>query len=181
MTPLFGTGSHVTSSLVLTVIGPDRPGLVEALSRTVAEHGANWLESRMAHLSGQFAGIVRVSVAAERADSLASALGALAGLRVQVETASAAPGRNAPVLVLELLGQDRPGIVREVSHALASRGVNVEELETACSSAPMSGETLFRARARLRLPPELAEEELRESLEKLADELMVDVAIEESD
>ena len=83
--------------------------------------------------------------------------------------------------MLELLGQDRPGIVREVSHALASRGVNVEELDTACSSAPMSGETLFRARARLRLPADVPEEELRETLEKLADELMVDVAFDESD
>ena len=71
--------------------------------------------------------------------------------------------------------------MREVSHALATRGVNVEELQTECSSAPMSGETLFRARARLRLPPDLAEDALRETLEKLADELMVDVALEEDD
>jgi glycine cleavage system regulatory protein len=168
----------VTSSLVLTLIGPDRPGLVEALSRTVADHGANWLESRMAHLSGHFTGMVRVSVPAERAEELAAALRSLEGLRVLVETASAAPVQDAPVVVLELLGQDRPGIVREVSHALAARGVNVEELETECHSAPMSGETLFRARARLRLPPGLAVEALREALEKLADELMVDVALE---
>lgn len=164
--------------LVLTLIGPDRPGLVEALSRTVADHGANWLESRMAHLAGQFAGMVRVSVPTERADELAAALRSLEGLRVLVETANAAPAQDAPVVVLELLGQDRPGIVREVSHALATRGVNVEELETECESAPMSGETLFRARARLRLPPELPVEALRETLEKLADELMVDVAID---
>jgi glycine cleavage system regulatory protein len=171
----------VNASLVLTIIGPDRPGLVEALSRTVADHGANWLESRMAHLSGQFAGIVRVSVGAERAEALGSSLRLLEGLRVQVETATGAPARDAPALLLELLGQDRPGIVRQVSRALAARGVNVEELETECSSAPMSGETLFRARARLRLPPELAEDELRHTLEKLADELMVDVALDGDD
>ena len=175
------SGARVNASLVLTIIGPDRPGLVEALSRTVADHGANWLESRMAHLSGQFAGIVRVSVAAERAEALGSALRSLESLRVHVETATGAPDRDAPALLLELLGQDRPGIVREVSHALAARGVNVEELETECSSAPMSGETLFRARARLRLPPEVAEDELRQLLEKLADELMVDVALDGDD
>jgi glycine cleavage system regulatory protein len=163
------------------VIGQDRPGLVEALSRTVADHGANWLESRLAHLAGHFAGMVRVSVPAERAQELAAALRALAGLRVQVETASAAPADGEPAVVLELLGQDRPGIVREVSHALALRGVNVEELETECESAPMSGETLFRARARLRLPPDLPIDALRETLEKLADELMVDVALERGD
>ena len=140
----------MTSFLVLTVIGPDRPGLVEALSQVVAEHGANWLESRMAHLSGQFAGMVRVSVPGDRAEALAAALRSLEGLRVQVETADASPDERGPALVVELIGQDRPGIVREVSHALAAQGVNVEELQTECSSAPMSGESLFRARARRR-------------------------------
>lgn len=170
---------HVTSSLVLTVIGPDRPGLVERLAQTIADHGANWLESRLAHLSGQFAGMVRVSVPADRAAELARALRALEGLRVDVETADAATDARTPALVLELLGQDRPGIVREVSRALASRGVNVEELETACESAPMSGETLFRARARLRLPSDVGVETLREALEKLGDELMVDILLDD--
>lgn len=168
----------MNTSLVLTVIGKDRPGLVESLARVVADHGANWLESRMARLSGHFAGIVRVDAPRERADALAQALRSLTDLRVQVEAATAVPAMSdAPVLLLQLLGQDRPGIVREVSGALAQRGVNVEELETECTSAPMSGETLFRARARLRLPPDVAEQELRETLEKLADELMVDVAL----
>ncbi len=171
----------MTSFLVLTVIGPDRPGLVEALSQVVAEHGANWLESRMAHLSGQFAGMVRVGVPGDRAETLAAALRSLEGLRVQVETAGTPPDERRPALVVELIGQDRPGIVREVSHALATQGVNVEELQTECSSAPMSGESLFRARARLRLPPDLAEDALRDTLEKLADELMVDVVLEEDD
>jgi glycine cleavage system regulatory protein len=50
------------ASLVLTVIGADRPGLVETLAQTIAEHGASWLESRMAHLAGHFVGLLRVSV-----------------------------------------------------------------------------------------------------------------------
>lgn len=167
----------MNTSLVLTVIGRDRPGLVESLARVVADHGANWLESRMARLSGHFAGIVRVDAPRERADALAQALRSLPDLRVQVESAAAPVVPDAPVLLLHLLGQDRPGIVREVSGALAQRAVNVEELETECTSAPMSGETLFRARVRLRLPLDVGEQELRETLEKLADELMVDVAL----
>ena len=170
----------MTRSLVLTVIGPDRPGLVESLARAVADHGANWQESRLAHLAGQFAGMVRVAVAEEQEAPLTRALEAIEGLRVQVaRTAAGAESAERPALVLELLGQDRPGIVREVSHALASQGVNVEELETTCSSAPMSGETLFRARARLHLPESVPEDELRKVLEKLADELMVDVELAE--
>lgn len=170
------------SALVLTVIGADRPGLVEALSETVAAHGASWLESRMAHLAGQFAGLLRVAVPEARAEELAAALGALEsrGLRVHVERARAEPpAPDAPLFRLDLVGLDRPGIVREISHALAIRDVNVEELESRTSSAPMSGETLFHAHVSLRLPLGQSLEELREALEKLADELMADVTLVE--
>ena len=173
------------TSLVLTVIGPDRPGLVEALAKTVADHGASWLESRMAHLAGQFAGLLRVSVPAARAEELAQALRALEarGLRVIVEAArEGAAAVASPRLRLELVGLDRPGIVRDVSRAIAERGVNVEELESHTSSAPMSGETLFHASAWLRPPRDGSADELRSALEKLADELMVEVTLDaESD
>lgn len=171
----------MTSSLVLTVIGPDRPGLVEALAATVASHDANWVESRMVHLAGQFTGVLRVQVSVERADALSEALRRLAdqGLRVLVEVSrQEPPAPDTPPIVLELMGQDRPGIVRDISRALASQGVNVEELETECTPAPMSGETLFRARAQLRLPADGSLDALREALEKLAGELMVDLVWE---
>jgi glycine cleavage system regulatory protein len=169
------------SSLVLTVIGPDRPGLVDLLSRTVAGHGANWLESRMAHLDGRFAGLLRVHVPEARAVELTAALRALErdGLRVQVEAGDAPPSDpRSRLLELELVGLDRPGIIRDVSRALAQRGVNVEELDTSCESAAMSGETLFRARARLRVPGDVPQDELRATLEKLAGELMVDLSLD---
>jgi glycine cleavage system regulatory protein len=171
------------ASLVLTVIGADRPGLVEALSETIASHGASWLESRMAHLAGHFAGLLHVAVAEDRAAALAEALRGLdaRGLRVIVETAAAPADSGAPRVRLELVGLDRPGIVREISHALAERDVNVEELESHTSSAPMSGETLFHAAAWLRIPSESLTEELRATLEKLADELMVDLTLSERD
>ena len=164
------------------MIGLDRPGLVEALASAVADHDANWLESRMAHLSGQFAGLLRVAVPSDRADALTRALGALQGLEVAVQRSEVSTATPAPrAFVLELLGQDRPGIVRDVARALAVRGVSVDELETSCSSAPMSGELLFRARARLRLPTELELDELRVTLEKIANELMVDLNFDEEE
>jgi len=58
----------VNVSLVLTVIGPDRPGLVESLSQAIAQQEGNWLESRMARMAGQFAGILRVNIEEERAE-----------------------------------------------------------------------------------------------------------------
>jgi glycine cleavage system regulatory protein len=170
-----------TASLVLTVIGADRPGIVEALSKTIADHGASWLESRMAHLAGHFAGLLRVSVAEGRAAELAAALRALEarGLRVIVEAAlGEGPDRSAPRLRLELVGLDRPGIVREISRAIAERGVNVEELESHTSSAPMSGEALFHVEAWLRLPREGDADDLRAALEKLANEMMVELSLD---
>ena len=170
----------MVSSLVLTVIGPDRPGLVESNAETIAGHGANWIESRMSHLSGQFAGLLRVELTSDTTDALVTDLERLVetGLRVQVAAdTEARPEAAAHTVALELVGQDRPGIVREVSRALATRRVNVEDLETWCSSAPMSGETLFHARASLRLPTDAVMDELRKALEKLGDELMVDVSL----
>ena len=169
-------------ALVMTVIGPDRPGLVDAIAGLVAEHGGNWLESRMSRLGGQFAGILRVEVPPERMPHLSAALRGLEpqGLTVVVHAdqppAAPSPGRLS---LLEIVGQDRPGIVRQLSHALAGYGVNVEELHTECASAAMSGETLFRARAKLSLPPECNVAELRRRLEKIAEDLIVDLTFEE--
>ena len=171
----------MTSSLVLTVIGPDQTGLVEALAAAVAAHDANWVESRMVRLAGQFTGLLRVQVPSDRSEALSQALSRLEqqGLRVLVAASEqGTPARETAPLTLELVGQDRPGIVRDISRALASQGVNVEELETSCTSAPMSGETLFRARAKLRLPEGDSPDALREALEKLAGELMVDLVWE---
>lgn len=169
-------------AFVMTLIGPDRPGLVESVARVVAEHGGNWLESRMAHLGGQFAGIVRVQVPREHEVGVVRALKALESEGLTVVVHSDAPTRpegERTLRLLELVGQDRPGIVREVSHALASFGVNVEELHTELSSAAMSGETLFKARAVVSVPPTCDLAALRARLEQIAADLIVDVSLGE--
>src|SRR5678815_5615696 len=119
--------------LVMTVIGKDRTGLVESIARLVAEHGGNWLESRMCRLGGEFAGILRVHVPAENRAALEQALAKVHGLSIVVQTDGATPPATEPRFAfLEVVGPDRPGIVREISHALAAQGVNVEELSTEC-------------------------------------------------
>lgn len=163
-------------SLVLTFLGRDRPGLVGALAALVTEHGGNWEESRMASLAGEFAGILRVTVADESAAGLERALGELTEhLQVVVKSGSDAAVATGELIRLELTGHDRPGIVREISRALASRGVNVEELDSEVTSAPMSGEPLFRAQALLRVPEDLSSRDLRAGLESIAEDLMVDI------
>jgi glycine cleavage system regulatory protein len=180
--------------LVLTFIAPDRPGLVEAVAHTVAQRGGNWLESRMIHLAGQFAGILRVEVPPGQAEALSRALEALgaSGLRVVAErsartggalsTASAASATSAAsgrVMNIELIGLDRPGLVREISQLLARQDINVEELRTDRTSAPMSGEMLFRANARVQVPSRLDPAQLRAGLEKLANDLTVEIKLDE--
>jgi glycine cleavage system regulatory protein len=170
---------QVDRFLVLTAIGEDRPGLVEALSRVVAAHHGNWLESRMAHLAGKFAGILRVRVPAEHVDALEQELQGLEsqGLRVVCERGATA-GERFRTVQLELVGADHPGIVREVSIALAQRRINVEELITEYTESAMAGQPLFKATARLHLPPEVSVDNLREGLESIAHDIMVDIHLE---
>lgn len=166
------------ASLVLTVIGPDHPGLVESLAAVVANHGGNWEEGRMAHLDGHFAGLLRVVVDESQRVALETDLGSLSGLSVTSTTsAPAEAGEAGPLYSLSVLGQDREGIVLDVSRALAQHGVNVEELNSGCESAPMSGETLFKATANLRLPAAATAEALRERLQAIGDDLLVDVTL----
>jgi glycine cleavage system regulatory protein len=164
--------------LVMTIIGPDRPGLVELLAERVAEHGGNWLESRMAHLGGQFAGILRIHVPAENEQPLIRSLKDLEsrGLSVVAHPGTeAASVSESPQATLEIIAHDRPGIVRQISRILAQHQVNVEELETECVSAPMSGEPLFKAIVRLKIPDSCDSSQLRDHLEKIAQELMADI------
>jgi glycine cleavage system regulatory protein len=169
------------ATLVLTIIGDDRPGLVDALAAAIAEHGGNWEESRMAHLANKFAGILLVKVPDGKADGLAEALQALSetGLQVTAERSSETPSPARRTLYLELVGQDHPGIVHDIAHALATRDIGIEDLSTETYSASMAGGTLFEARATLSVPESVASEELRDLLEGLADELMVDISLEQ--
>jgi glycine cleavage system regulatory protein len=167
------------ATLVLTVIGDDRPGLVSALSAPISEHGASWERSQMARLAGKFAGLVMVEVADERLDALVADLTALKdqGLHLACERADEPVERESLQLHLELLGADHPGIVAEISASLAEQGVSIEELTTDVRAAPMAGGMLFEASAVLDAPPATSTDTLRSMLEKLADELMVEIRL----
>lgn len=170
--------------LVLTLIGPDRPGLVGSVAAVVASHGGNWLESRMTRLGGHFAGILRAELPEQNVAGAIHSLRELesSGLKVVAETEPQQPAPAARVhMNLEVLGVDRPGIVREISQLLAAAGVNVEELATGTRSAPMSGETLFEARARVHVPPSTDLATLHSELDRAARDLMVDVTLGEAD
>jgi glycine cleavage system regulatory protein len=165
------------ATFILTAIGDDRPGLVSALSAPITAHGASWERSQLTRLAGKFAGVVLVDVADDRYDALVADLQALEGLRVTVDRSDAVAPGDSQRLQLELLGADHPGIVAEISASLAAHGVGIEELATDVREAPMAGGTLFEARAVLSAPVGVSAEDLRSTLEALADELMVDLTL----
>lgn len=171
----------MTTTLVLTLIGRDQPGLVRVVAATIAEHGGNWLESRMCRLGGEFAGIVRLEIDPARADGLATALRGLSGLRVDVTReagGAAAGGAPARLAALDLVGSDRPGILREVSGVLAAHGLNVEDLASERVEAPMGGGKLFQLRAVASVPAGVELAKVRADLEKIAADLMVELKLE---
>lgn len=168
------------ATLVLTLIGVDKPGLVNAISATAARHGANWEASRMARLGGRFAGLLLVTLEPSRAAALQRDLEGLSelGLKVVVEqSAPVEPRHDWQTVKLELLGSDQPGIMRKVAAVLSERGINVDELSTECTSAPMSGGELFKVSATLACPPAVALDDVREELERVANDLMVDISL----
>lgn len=172
----------MTASLVLTFMSHDRPGLVKTISETITAAGGSWLESRLARLAGEFAGVVLISVSEANVAGLTAALHGLEndGLRVTVERSNAGtPEASYKIFSLALIGQDRPGIVRDVTQALSQLGANIEEFSSFIESAAFTGETMFRAVARLRLPDSVATEAVQKSLERLADEMIVELTASE--
>ncbi len=157
--------------LVITFVGPDRAGLVSAVSDAISAHGGTWLESRLARLAGQFAGVVRADAPEEQADALTQALRGLPGLNVTIAPGGAAEAPTKRRLRLDLIGLDRPGIVRDATRALAALGVNIAEFESDLRPAPFSGAPMFRAQAVLEVPENVSEDAVGQALESLAGEL----------
>lgn len=168
--------------LVLTVIGDDRAGLVEALAQVVTDHGGNWEHSQMAELAGKFAGVVVVTVPAERADDLTEALRGLDGLlevsaHPGTDAAQRVAGAEHERLTIDLLGNDHAGIVREVSAVLAQSGLSIETMTTESRDAPMAGGRLFEAHVAVQVPLSVDVADVRAGLERLATELLVDISV----
>lgn len=164
------------ATLVLTVIGDDRAGLVTALAEVVAAHGGNWERSQLAELAGMFAGIVVVSVPDDRRGSLVAALAPVPGLRVEAYEGASDPEANVePNVTLDLIGNDRPGIIRDVTAVLSRHGISIDTLETETREAPMAGGRLFEAHLSADAPDTTDLAAVRGDLEQLANELMVEI------
>ncbi len=172
----------MSDNYIITFIGDDRPGLVEQLSSTIEEHGGNWQQSQLAQLGGKFAGLILVSLAGDGGPALEEDLKGLASsglsVRVTATSESAAAREGDRSIALSLLGPDRPGIVREVSRALAQRQINVVEMESSVDSAAMSGELMFRASIQAQVPRDTDMADLQDSLDAIANQMTLDIDLE---
>jgi glycine cleavage system regulatory protein len=171
----------MNTSLVLALIGPNTTGIVHRLAQIAAAHGANWVGARMANLAGQFAGIVHLELPDANTQALMAAFGEIerTGMRLLITRGNAPANEPAiDVLRLEVVGNDHPGIVRDISGALAGLGVSIENLVTDRVSGACSGDALFRATAELQVPDDIATSELRTALEALAQDLVVDLTLD---
>lgn len=167
-------------TLVVSVIADERPGLVAELARAVAEHGGNWLESQMGRLAGTFAGAVLIEVAAERVEELTAALQGMSEIGVvDVSEAGESVVEVSEPVGLHVIGQDQPGIVREVTRALATRDLSISELHTSTSDAPMTGDRLFEAVAVVALTDGSDLSDLRTALDEVSSELSLDIQLDD--
>jgi len=173
------------SRLVLTVIGDDRAGLVNALADVVTAYEGNWERSQLAELAGKFAGIVIVSVPAERSQELVTALRQLDGL-LEVSAHSGTDSDAEQVdhewrqVSIDLIGNDHPGIVRDVTAVVLRHGLSIDAIATDTRDAPWTGGRLFEAHIALRFPHSADAAALRRDLEDLANEIMVDLTVDPS-
>jgi glycine cleavage system regulatory protein len=168
----------VRTSVIVTFIGDDKPGMIEKVSNIVSRHEGNWLESRMSKLAGKFAGIIQVGIEEENAEDLTQALMDLRGKGISLlieESEDVTAVEPTRLVQLSILGLDRPGIVHEVSQALARQFINVAEMSTDITTAAMTGELLFNAEARIEVPESVDLYRLEEQLESIGNELAVDI------
>jgi glycine cleavage system regulatory protein len=167
----------MAQSLIVSILGPDRPGIVKTISDCAKAHNANWADSMLATYAGHFAGIIHLHVPPQNAAALVTAIEGLnsASMRVMHVEARDAAAAALRELNLKVVGNDRPGIVNSIANALARLGVNIRKLQSRIASAPMAGSEIFYLRADLAVPESVDESALKAALEALADELMVDI------
>ncbi|RYE92721.1 MAG: formyl transferase, partial [Oxalobacteraceae bacterium] len=171
-----------TTSLIVTLVGPDRHGIVSQLSERAERYGANWAASRLTRLAGEFAGTVHLEVPHGHADALVTALRELSSSGLQVVVArssSASVPASLRAVELELVGDDRIGIVSTLTKILAERGVSIENLHTEILRSGVSGKQTFKIGAHLLLPASLSVDALRQELGALAHDMTLDIALGE--
>lgn len=162
--------------VVITIMGKDKTGIVDALAKSVYQHGGNWQSSSFAHMAGMFTGFVEVLVPEDRHEALVAALDAIPDLSVTAVSLVGADARLSETLTVEVMGNDKPGIVQELTATLNQFNLNIVTFDSSVQSAPNWGSLMFKARARLAVPEAFNHDALQSALENLANDLVVDIS-----
>ncbi|WP_100656020.1 glycine cleavage system protein R [Alteromonas flava] len=163
-------------SLVMTLIGEDKTGLVDSLAKAVRKHGGNWQASRFAHMAGQFAGFVEVTIAEELADELVETINALPHVSIQMVNVKATEKSQGKIVNFSVMGNDKPGIVSEITAILQQFNINIQKFSSECVSAPNWGNLMFQAELTVELPEDVELDAIQEALEAIANDLVVDIS-----
>lgn len=163
-------------SLVISIMGKDKPGLVDALAKCIYKHQGNWQGSSFAHMAGMFTGFVEVHVAAEEKEALVTALDAISDLSVQSVAVAASQESNTTKLTVDVMGNDKTGIVQELTSVLNQFNLNILTFASHCESAPNWGSLIFKAKAEIAVPEDFDDGALQDALEALANDLVVDIS-----
>jgi glycine cleavage system transcriptional repressor len=170
------------AQLIITAVGPDRPGIVGELTGHLHAGAANILDSRMVNLRGQFAIVLLIEIGEDAAARVERELPTHAkqiGLTLSVTRQTAAPKHvDGLSYRLKTYSSDQPGIVARLTNLLRSHGVNIEELSAWQESAAFAGTAIFMTEMHLTVPQQVGLRKLRSELETLCNELNCDVDLE---
>ena len=166
--------------LVLTVIGADKTGLVIALSETLNQNEANWLASNLSHLRGYFAGVIEVAVVEANIHKLTQDLANIEGLTISIHRSNDVEVLSQQELEFVITGNDRRGIVQELSSVISHKGANIMSFVSTHQSAPNWGGELFHAVAKVVLPPGMSPDVIVDALEQIATDIIVDIELEKA-
>lgn len=167
--------------LIVSALGPDRPGIVGELTSHLHEAGANLLDTRMVNLRGEFAMMVLLEVSPAAAGKLTAELpqfGKRIGLTLTVAEqgagdAAAYATQGLPYR-LKTYSLDQPGIVARLTSVLRGYCVNIEELTARQESAAFAGNPLFLTEMQLTVPADVSLRELRADIEKVCSQINCD-------
>lgn len=162
-------------AMVLSIIGKDKPGLVDEVAQAVANAQGNWLKSSFCQLAGHFAGFVEVSLPKQQHNKLVSDCHALSSLQITLLPANEFLDDNKNRLIIKVTGNDRKGIVKDVTGALKTFNANITKLDTHCEGAPNWGIPMFNASMDVIVPEGIDADKLQTAIESIADDLMVDI------
>jgi glycine cleavage system transcriptional repressor len=175
----------VKKTVVLTGVGRDRVGIVAELAQVLYEQGCNLLDSSMTQLRGEFALILMVELdgSISQLEKRLAALEAQLGMKIHVRELAEDELRDAVQdeqnqFMVSVYGADKPGIVANVTRALAERRLNITDVQTKSTGAASK---VFLMILEVSAPVSVSAFDVEKQLKAIGAELSVDISVQQLD